>query len=89
MANTQELFNALGLSKEEQIENEFKAKVISALMDARKEQGITQTEWEEISGVSQPMIARIERDRVDPQIGTLIRLLLPLGKTIGIVPIEQ
>ena len=89
MANTQELFNALGLSKEEQIENELKTKIISALLDARKEQGITQNEWEEISGISQPMIARIERDKVDPQISTLIRLLLPLGKTLDVVPLER
>ena len=88
MANAQELFNALGLSKEEQIENELKAKVISALLDARKEQGITQAEWEEISGISQPMIARIERDKVDPQISTIIRLLLPLGKTLDVVSID-
>ena len=89
MANTQELFDALGLSKEEQIENELKAKIITSLLDARKECGLTQTEWEEISGISQPMIARIERDKVDPQISTLIRLLLPLGKTIDVVPLER
>lgn len=89
MANTQELLNALGLSKEEQIENEFKAKVITALLEARKEKGITQAEWEEISGISQPMIARIERDKVDPQISTIIRLLLPLGKTLDVVSIER
>jgi len=79
----------LGLTKEEQIENELKAKIISALLEARKEQGITQTEWEEISGISQPMIARIERDKVDPQISTILRLLLPLGKTLDVVPLER
>jgi len=89
MAKTKEIIDALGLSKEEQIENEIKAKIISALIGARKEQGITQTEWEELSGISQPMIARIERDKVDPQISTIIRLLLPLGKTLDVVPLEK
>ena len=89
LANTQELLDALSLTKEEQIENELKAKVISALLEARKEQGITQAEWEEISGISQPTIARIERDKVDPQISTIIRLLLPLGKTLDVVSIKQ
>jgi predicted transcriptional regulator len=88
MTNTQELFNALGLSKAEQAENELKAKIISALLNARKEQNITQTEWEELSGIGQPMIARIERNKVDPQISTILRLLVPLGKTLDIVPIE-
>jgi predicted transcriptional regulator len=35
------------------------------------------------------MIARIERNKVDPQISTILRLLIPLGKTLDIVPIER
>jgi len=41
-----------------------------------------------MSGVRQPAIARLESRKATPQIDTLIRLLLPLGYTLAIVPID-
>ena len=39
-----------------------------------------------MSGVKQPIIARIETGKSIPQVSTLIKLLVPLGKTLAIVP---
>jgi predicted transcriptional regulator len=49
---------------------------------------LTQKELEAVSGVRQPVIARLERGSTDPQLSTLIKVLASLGKTLAIVPIE-
>ena len=59
------------------------------LVKARKEQGISQRELEKISGVKQPVIARIEKGTSSPQLDTVIKLLAALGKTLAIVPLKQ
>lgn len=60
--------------------------LIGELIKARNEQGISQKKLEEMSGVKQPIIARIETGKSIPQVSTLIKLLVPLGKTLAIVP---
>ena len=50
------------------------------------EKGISQKELEKLSGVSQPVIARMERGTTNPQIDTLIKVLAPLGKKLAVVP---
>lgn len=78
----QELF-----TPEEIAESDLRVALIGALIKARNEKGITQRKLEELSGVRQPIIARIEKGHISPQIGTLIKMLAPLGKTLGIVPL--
>lgn len=46
---------------------------------ARKEKGLTQSELAEHAGVSQPLIARIESDDVDPTIDTLYAVVSALN----------
>ena len=72
---------------EEIAESDLRVALISELVKARKEKGITQRKLQEMSGVSQPVIARIEKGNISPQIGTLIKMLAPLGKKLAIVPI--
>jgi DNA-binding XRE family transcriptional regulator len=74
---------------EEIAESDLRVALIGELIKARNEKGITQRKLEELSGVSQPVIARIEKGNISPQIGTLIKLLAPLGKTLGIVPLQS
>ena len=81
-----DLVKASGLTNEELHEIKLKNQIIGELIKARKGNGITQKELETISGVKQPLIARIERGNVDPQITTLLRILLPLGLTLAVVP---
>lgn len=73
---------------EEIAESDLRVALISEFIKARNEKGISQKKLEELSGVRQPVIARIERGNISPQIGTLIKMLAPLGKTLGIVPLE-
>lgn len=71
---------------EEIAESDLRVALIGELIKARNEQGISQKRLEEMSGVKQPIIARIETGKSSPQVSTLIKLLVPLGKTLAIVP---
>ena len=85
--NTHEdLLKISGLTPAEQAEVKLNAQIICALIDARNNKKISQKELEELSGVRQPLIARIERGKTNPQITTLLRILEPLGMTLAVVP---
>jgi ribosome-binding protein aMBF1 (putative translation factor) len=73
---------------EEIAECDLKVALIGALIKARKEQGISQRKLEEMSGVKQPIIARMEKGSTTPQIGTVIKVLASLGKKLTIVPMD-
>jgi predicted XRE-type DNA-binding protein len=74
---------------EEIAECDLRVALIGELIKARQEQGISQRRLEELSGVKQPVIARMEKGSTTPQIGTVIKVLASLGKKLTIVPIEQ
>ena len=74
---------------EEIAESHLRAAIIGELVKARQEQGISQKQLEEISGVKQPVIARMERGHTSPQLDTLLKVLAPLGKTLAVVPLEN
>ena len=69
-------------------ESDLRVALIGELIKARQEKGISQKKLEELSGVKQPVIARMERGITSPQIDTLIKVLAPLGKTLAIVPLN-
>lgn len=73
---------------EEIAESQLRVEVIGEIIKARQEQGITQKQLEELSGVKQPVIARMERGTVSPQLETILKVLAPLGKTLAVVPIR-
>lgn len=58
------------------------------LIEAREARGMTQRDLAEASGLKQPAIARIESHRSVPRVDTLLKLLVPLGYTLKIVPLE-
>ncbi|MCM1330179.1 MAG: helix-turn-helix transcriptional regulator [Ruminococcus sp.] len=70
-------------------EVEFETALIGKLIEAREEMGLSQRELAAISGIKQPAIARLEKGAAVPKVDTLIRLLVPLGKTLAIVPLED
>ena len=76
-------------SPEEIAESKLRVEVIGEIIRARQEQGITQKRLEELSGVKQPVIARMERGTASTQLDTILRVLAPLGKTLAVVPIQQ
>ncbi|MGN0678662.1 MAG: helix-turn-helix domain-containing protein [Oscillospiraceae bacterium] len=73
---------------EEIAASDLRVALIGELIKARQEQGISQKKLEEMSGVKQPIIARMEKGSTSPQLDTVLKVLAPLGKTLAIVPIE-
>lgn len=73
---------------EEIAESNLRVALIGEIIKARQEKGISQKKLEELSGVKQPIIARMEKGTTNPQLGTIIKVLAPLGKTLAVVPLE-
>ena len=76
------------LTPEEIAESDLRVAIIGEIIRARQEKGISQKKLEELSGVKQPIIARMEKGTTSPQIDTILKVLLPLGKTLAVVPLE-
>lgn len=76
-------------TQEEIAATDLRVAIISELIRARKELGISQKQLEELSGVKQPVIARIETGKSTPQLDTLLKILGCLGKTLAIVPLSK
>ena len=74
---------------EEIAASDLRAALIGELIKARQEKGISQKQLEEMSGVKQPVIARMEKGKTSPQIDTVLKVLASLGKTLAIVPLEK
>ena len=77
------------LTPEEIAESDLRVSLIGELIKARKEQGISQKELEELSGVKQPVIAGMEKGITNPRLDTILKVLVPLGKTLAAVPLEK
>ena len=73
---------------EEIAESKLKVSLIGERIKTRQEQGISQKKLGELSGVKQPVIARMEKGYTSPQIDTLLKVLAHLGKTLAIVPLK-
>ena len=78
----QELF-----TPEEIAASDLRVALMGELIKARHEQGISQKKLEEMSGVRQTVIARMELGYTSPQISTLLKVLAALGKTLAVVPL--
>ena len=76
-------------TQEEIAATDLRVAIISELIRARKELGISQKQLEELSGVKQPVIARIETGKSTPQLDTLLKILGCLEKTLAIVPLSK
>ena len=74
---------------EEIAASNLRVALIGELIKARQERGISQKKLEELSGVKQPIIARMEKGTTNPQIDTILKVLTPLGKTLAIVPLDK
>ena len=70
-------------------ESNLRAPIIEALIAARKEKSISQKQLEQLSGVKQQLIARVETGETNPQLETLLKILAPLGMTLAVVPKED
>lgn len=59
--------------------------IVQEIIRLRQENGISQKRLGELSGVQQPIIARMETGATTPQLSTMLKLLLPFGKTLAVV----
>jgi len=69
---------------EEIAASDLRVAMMIEIANARRERGITQKKLEELSGVKQPIIARMEKGSTKPQLDTILKVLAPLGKTLYI-----
>ncbi|MDR0916624.1 MAG: helix-turn-helix domain-containing protein [Oscillospiraceae bacterium] len=74
---------------EEIAESDLRVALVGEIIKARREQGISQKRLEELSGVKQPIIARMESGTTSPNLSTIIKVLAPLGKTLYIGDIKR
>ena len=74
---------------EEIAASDLRVAIIGELIKARNERDISQKKLEELSGVKQPVIARMERGSTSPQIDAVLKVLAPLGKTLAVVPLVE
>lgn len=66
----------------DELEPEFQ--IIRAMMDARKEMGLTQKQLSELTGIAQADISKIENGNANPSLKTLQRLAAAMGKKVKI-----
>ena len=58
--------------------------IIQAIIDARKESGMTQQELSARTGIEQSDISKLENGNANPSLRTLKRLAAAMGKTLRI-----
>ena len=78
---------------EYQIDEDFltnqEEEIIDSLIKLRDQYGVSQKRLSELVEMSQPSLARLERKKISPGVGTMIKLLAPLGYTLKVVPIND
>lgn len=74
---------------EEIEESNLRVSLITEIVNARNNSGLSQKELEEISGIKQPVISRFESGTSDPKLSTIMKFLHSIGKTLKVVPIEN
>ena len=89
MKNWNQVRNELNITAEDELVIKFEKELLTTLMKIREEQGISQTELANISGLKQPAIARIEKGTHSPQVDSILKILIPMGYTLNIVPIKD
>ena len=70
-------------------ESKIRVDFLRSLIKLRNDNKISQKQLEKLSGIKQPMIARIESGETIPRIDTILKMLKPIGMTLKIVPIEN
>ena len=89
MISWEDVREELNISSEEEYIIELEKELIGTLADIREKQGLSQAELALKCNVKQPSIARLEKAVHSPQIDSLLRVLVPLGYTLKIVPIKK
>ena len=86
--NWKDFRKELNLTPEEEEIINLEKSLITAVVEAREQSGLTQKQLSELCGIKQPVIARLETAAHSPQINSMIRILKPLGYTLAVVKEE-
>ncbi len=89
MSTWKEFRKELNIPEDEEKVIEFEKNLILSMVAIREKQGLSQAELADMCNVKQPAIARLEKMQHSPQVDSLLRILIPLGYTLQIVPIEK
>ena len=87
--NWKDFRDTLNLSPEEEEMINLEKSLITAVVNAREERGLSQKQLSALCGMKQPVIARLESAAHSPQINIIIKILKPLGYTLAVVKEQQ
>lgn len=76
----------LNISAEDEAIIALEKDLIKTMVKIREEQGLSQAQLAKKCNMKQPVIARMETAAHSPQIDSLLKVLVPLGYTLKIVP---
>jgi len=77
------------LTPEEICASDARAAIMAELIKARNENKISQQKLEELTGVRQAVISRMERGETTPKLDTVLKVLATLGLTLVVAPISE
>ena len=89
MSSWKDVRSELNITLEEENIIELEKDLLRTMVTIREEQGLSQADLANKCNVKQPVIARMEKAVHSPQINSLLKVLVPLGYKLQIVPIEK
>ncbi len=89
MSDWKKFREELNISPEDESVIELEKELIRAMVQLREENGLSQAELAAKCNVKQPVIARMEKAVHSPQISSLLKILVPLGYKLQIVPVHS
>lgn len=75
--------------KKEQEICDAEYELIEEIVKLRNKENLSQRGLSKLTNLKQPAIARLEKKKNSPQIGTVLKILRSLGYTLVIVPLEK
>lgn len=79
----------LDMSEQVDLVDSESMRVVSEVVDARHEKGLSQARLASAAGVKQPVVARLETGVNSPRLDTLLKVLTPLGKSLQVVDLAD
>ena len=73
----------------EQFASKEQSAILAETKEARQAAGLSQRQLAKMSGVQQPVIARMEQGETNPQVETVLKVLYPLDKTLAVVSRDE
>jgi len=89
MKTWDEVRSELNLSQEDEAYIKLEEELIDAIIKVREEKGLSQKQLADLCNCKQSAIARLETKNHSPQIDSLLKVLIPLGYKLQIVPVDR